>query len=932
MPNPRWQRIEDVFQRAVELAPGERSALLDEACAGDPSLRGEVESLLAHDSEEGITFAGPERLAARASAESFSEGDKLGPYEIFGLIGAGGMGEVYRARDPRLQRDVAIKVLPAELSPESSLYPGYRQAFEREARAVAALNHPNIVAIHDVGEERGVYFIVTELVEGEPLHEDQLSVRKALDIAVQIAAGLGAAHQAGVVHRDLKPANIVLTQDGRVKILDFGLAKVGPSSCGAAEKETLKTHPGLVMGTPGYMSPEQVKGEQTDHRTDIFNFGLILYAMLAGQRAFHGIAPEALAATLNNDPSDLPETVPSGVRLIVGHCLEKDPARRVQSARDLSMALSAVSQSSGTTAPPPVQARSFHWPAASWIALAAVALATALMAGGWFWHTPTPPPHATVLTSFVGFQGFPSLSPNGNQFAFAWDSDVPKGLSHVYISLLGKGPPLRLTPENEGATEPSWSPDGQSIAYLRGRAVSSGETGLFVMPALGGPGRRISTGPAVSICWSPDGKWLLWGQPENSGMSSVRIASAGGGDERKLLDPPISGFGDSEPAVSPNGREVVWNRCEDGYNCALYLSDFQDGRLSGKPRQLTQDRGRKSSPIWTDAGDEILYIGGHRTSELSIYRVRSTGGEPRRIEGIGANASRLTLAAKSNRLLYSTLSINYDIRRADLNAAKIAPQRFISSTRYEGNASYSPDGKRIAFSSNRDGVRQIWAADSGGGSTSPLTSFPDGIAAAPKWSPDGHHIVFDARVGGDLDIYTVPADGGSVRRLTDHVGQNHLPSWSADGKWIYFSSTRAGPHEIFRVRPDGSGVQQMTHNGGYYGLPAPDGKWLYYSIPNKGLWKTAADGGEASEVLPPALLPSIYGFVVKERGIYAVGARRPDGYPVVLYPIVGENPRTVVVLDSLPHMFPEVSPDGRWLLYAGAEDPTYEIMQVDSFR
>jgi Tol biopolymer transport system component len=452
------------------------------------------------------------------------------------------------------------------------------------------------------------------------------------------------------------------------------------------------------------------------------------------------------------------------------------------------------------------------------------------------------------------------------------------------------------------------------------------------MSALGGPSRRISTGPAVAVCWSPDGEWLLWGRPENSARSSVRIAPAGGGEERKLLDPPISGFGDFEPAVSPDGREVVWNRCEDGYNCALYLSGFQDGRLTGKPRQITQDRGRKAYPVWTHDGKEILYIGGHRTSEVSIYRMRSSGGEPRRIEGIGANASCLTLAAKSNRLLYSTLSINYDIQRADLNAADTIPQRFISSTRYEGNASYSPDGKRIAFSSNRGGVRQIWAADSGGGSVSPLTSFPDGSAAAPKWSPDGHYIIFDARIGGDLDVYSVPADGGSVRRLTDHVGQNHLPSWSPDGKWIYFGSTRAGPHEIFRARPDGSGVQQITHNGGYYGLVAPDGKWLYYSIPGKGLWKAPADGGEATEVLPPGLMPGLYNFVAKERGIYAVGARRPEGYPVVLYPIDGERPRTLIVLGSLPNMFPEVSPDGRWLLYTTADEPTYEIMLVDNFR
>jgi Tol biopolymer transport system component len=413
----------------------------------------------------------------------------------------------------------------------------------------------------------------------------------------------------------------------------------------------------------------------------------------------------------------------------------------------------------------------------------------------------------------------------------------------------------------------------------------------------------------------------------------IHAAPAGGGETPKLLDQSTSGTNvrGTSPAVSPDGREVVWVRGA-GNNSALQLAGFRDGRLTGTPRQLTHDHKSKLSPRWTNDGKEIVYIAGEFTSELSIYRVRASGGEPRRIEGIGAGAVGLTLAAKGNRLLYSTVSINYDIHRVDLNAADAKPERFLSSTRFESEPSYSPDGKRIAFSSNRGGVRQIWVADADGSNLSPLTSFSSGVAGSPKWSPDGRFVVFDARPEGNADIYTVPAAGGAVKRLADHPAQDHIPTWSPDGKWIYFGSERAGRHEIFCMRPDGSSVQQMTHDGGYYGMVAPDGRWLYYSVLNKGLWKMPADGGETTQVLAPASLYLTFSFVVTARGICAVGEHRPEGFPVVLYPFDGGKPRTLMSIDRRPWMFPEVSPDGRWFLYTSADDPTYEIMLVENFR
>src|SRR5450432_1064839 len=292
---------------------------------------------------------------------SLASGTNLGPYEIVSALGAGGMGEVYRARDSRLGRDVALKILPAEVGND----PSRRQRLELEARAVAALSHPNIVAVHDVGTENGVFYIVSELVDGEPLRGAKFGLRKALDIAVQIASGMAAAHAAGIVHRDLKPDNILLTRDGRVKILDFGLAKLtstqAPSAAGA-ETTTMNTGPGTVMGTVGYMSPEQVRGQDVDSRSDIFSFGVVLHELLTGKRAFQGeTSAETMTAILKQDPPELPEQVPSAVRQVVGHCLEKDAVNRFQSARDLSFALGAMSQSGSHSAMAPALSKPSVW-------------------------------------------------------------------------------------------------------------------------------------------------------------------------------------------------------------------------------------------------------------------------------------------------------------------------------------------------------------------------------------------------------------------------------------------------------------------------------------------------------------------------------------------------------------------------------------------
>ena len=439
---------------------------------------------------------------------SLKVGDRLGPYQIVGVIGVGGMGEVYRAHDTRLGRDVAIKILPPEFAGDASR----RQRFTLEARAVAALNHPNIVAIHDVGDS----YIVTELVDGESLKGMKLGVRRALEVAVQIADGLASAHAAGITHRDLKPSNIMLNRDGRVKILDFGLAKVAAShSVTVATDETVTsaTEPGLVVGSVGYMSPEQVRGRPVDHRSDIFSFGLILYELLTGRRAFTGDTPvEVMTLILRQDAPELPETVPEGVRQIVAHCLEKDPVGRFQSAKDLAFALSQFEHTSLTTARQPVKLRNRRKIAARAAAVAAIALA--FVAGHTLWLTPRAPQWSGLRLGGPEMALNPRVSPDGHLLAF---QAMAQGLTQVAVMKPESANWSMLTHRRDrgGVVVISWSPDGALIYYDRLTDVPSG---VYSIPVLGGE-EHLLLANAFSPEALPDGSLLLQrlnqqGQPQ----------------------------------------------------------------------------------------------------------------------------------------------------------------------------------------------------------------------------------------------------------------------------------------------------------------------------------------------------------------------------------------------------------------------------------
>jgi len=406
-------------------------------------------------------------------------GTSLGPYEIAGALGAGGMGEVYRAHDSRLGRDVALKILPPAVAGD----PVRRARFEIEARAVAALNHPNIVALYDVGDG----YMVNELVDGHSLRGAKPGLRKALEIATQIAEGLAAAHAAGITHRDLKPENILLTREGRVKILDFGLAKVRVAQASAdSETITVQTDPGMVMGTIGYMSPEQVRGETVDHRSDIFNLGLVLHELLAGKRTFHGdTSIETMNAILKQDAPELPKDVPSGVQQIILRCLEKEPGNRFQSAKDLAFALSHALAPSGPS--PAIAERTSRMPGMARAAAALVAIAGAVLAGRLVWQRDRPPDWSATILTGPEVAVAPRLSPDGHTLAMI---AIVDGQSQVALMTPETGNWRVLTHDRTRGLigRISWSPDGASIYYNRFVDVP---LGIYNVPVLGGEERLV---------------------------------------------------------------------------------------------------------------------------------------------------------------------------------------------------------------------------------------------------------------------------------------------------------------------------------------------------------------------------------------------------------------------------------------------------------
>jgi Tol biopolymer transport system component len=813
-------------------------------------------------------------------------GTHIGPYEIVGWLGAGGMGEVYRARDPRLARDVAIKLIAQTFSSDANRV----SRFEQEARAAGQLNHPNILAMYDVGVHAGTAYIVSELLEGESLRSrlqgGALSARKAVDYARQIAEGLAAAHEKGIVHRDLKPDNLFIVGEGRIKILDFGLAKLVQSKDEANRQTVMatETEPGTVMGTVGYMSPEQVRGEVLDAGSDLFSFGTILHEMLTGQAPFsRATAAETMTAVLKEEPNEpLPKSVPPALERIVSRCLEKSRAARFQSARDLAFALEVLS---GSTAAAPVTTpgATRRWRPALGVAVVVLSLLTA--AAAWLTRGSAAEPIENLLTNaqfsklteWEGTEAEAEISPDGRFAAFLadrageWDiwltqigtgdfrnltADFPsmgppagilRGFgfsgdgSEIWFSPTGDYGGAKVTmPLTGGATRaflstgaaaPAWSPDGARLVFFKN---DSGDP-LQTADRTGADANQIAVSQegffargvhSHNPVWSPDGQWIYFvhGYPTTA-MNIWRVKPAGGMAEQLTdLHVPLN-------YVAPfDMRTVLYvARTESHAGPWLWALDV-DRKVA---RRISSGLEQYTSVSASRDGRRLVASVSNPTAGLWRVPIRDRGADERAVQPYPLPTARALAPRFGGGALFylSTRGMGDGLWRYQ-NGRATEIGKVLEGALPEPPA-VSRDGSRVAFVVSRNGKRRLVVMAADGTNVRTLTEAidvqgPGGVGPA-DWSPDGAWIVVGGSNAQGAGLFKIPVDGGAPTRLVNGEATN--PVWSSDGTLIVYGGTQvSGQTPLLGVKPDGTPVPlpdvRARINSGY--RFTPDGSGLVY--------------------------------------------------------------------------------------------------------
>ena len=840
---------------------------------------------------------------------SLTLGTKLGAYEILAPLGAGGMGEVYRAKDTRLDREVAIKVLSADFAND----PDRLKRFEQEARATSALNHPNILTVYDIGTHEGAPYLVAELLEGEELRAElergALAPRKAIEYAQQVAAGLAAAHEKGIVHRDLKPENLFVTKDGRVKILDFGLAKLKPQKLTGgvdSEGETMKplTNPGVVMGTVGYMSPEQVRGAELDHRSDIFSFGMVLYEMLSGERAFNGASmAELMSAILKEDPPELSETnakISPALDKIVRRCLEKKPEQRFQSTNDLGFALSTLTTPSGSrweTATAvaavresaPVSTVRWFGNARLWMAVAAVLLLVSLLSLPFaVKYRRQSPPAAPVVGRFTiaapekatGI-GAPELSPDGRHLVFAATVEGKRTLWLRPLSLLT----AQELPGTEGVTFTSfWSPDSRSLGFFAGGELrkldlaggapqtlcklpnasysvfgtwnrdgvilfSSGREGIYRVPATGGEPvlalRSDETARYSSPTFLPDGRHFLVRRSPTQGAAEVHLAALDRQETTSLLAGNFQ--------VSFANGHLLFARAE-----TLLAQPFDaDGlKLTGEPFAVA-DKVNRSAFSVSDNGILVYDSNTPLTDDRQLTWLDRAGKPLGKVGPPGGYADPV-LSPDGKRVAVvqnEPQSRSRDIYVIDL--ARGVSSRLTFDPGDDLDPVWSPDGSRIAWSAVRKGAFHIYQKLASGVGPEEVLRKDDVFMGPGSWSADGRFLVYtriDPKTGPDLSILPLAGDRQPTVFLQTPFAELG-GSFSPDGRWIAYISDDQGRFEVYvQPFPATGDKWQISTNGG--GSPAwrSDGKELYYVSPDRKLMAVEVKPGGGFEASAPRVL------------------------------------------------------------------------------
>jgi serine/threonine protein kinase/Tol biopolymer transport system component len=914
----RWQRVDEIFQAAIEMKAEERPAFVERACAGDEELRREVDSLITAD-EQGLSFVDDPAFEVAAGLlatgePELAEGQSFGHYEIVGPIGRGGMGEVYLARDKLLKRRVALKLLPADYTSDKDRL----RRFQQEAQAASALNHPNILTIYQLSQVDGQQFIATEFVDGETLRQrikrGGLSTGEALDIAVQICGALAVAHRAGIIHRDIKPENIMLRSDGYVKVLDFGLAKLTEqideaNDAHVAEKSDISS--GLLMGTIKYMSPEQARGLRVDPRSDIFSLGVVIYEMLAGRTPFEGeTSSELVAAILKKEPPPL-TNVPDEVEQLVNRTLLKKKEERYQTIQELLVDLKSLKQDTAGLS-------------------GGVQIATATT-GGSRLSTSGVVAVPTVSTFEYVVSGI-KRHKTATAFFLAGLAVVGVGFS-VSLIRLGSKPRAPLSemrimriPNSDRAIHVAISPDGKYIAYAEtsSPARRSAEESLRVLEVA--TNNRTQIMPPADIdygglTYSPDGEGIFYVNDDDL----YRIP-AGGGEATKVLS-DVGGT----ISFAPDGRQFAFWRGLNSEETALMVA-----RVDGAGERVLATRKRPEflspdGPAWSPDGSLIVCWVGviAKSRSRSVIGFDPTTGEEKRIthETWDDVASRAIWFPDGSRLVAAAA------QGTEAQIWEISyPSGVAHKLTIDPNYGYSHlgltgDGENlVALQSAWRSA--IWIMPNGDpNAATAITSGEHHVYRAVSWTPDGR-ILYDSNIGNDRDIWIMNGDGTNPKQLTANAGVNMAPKASPDGRYILFSSNRAdaGAYNLWRMEIDGSNPVQLTQGKGE-GQPvcSPDGRWVVYaqggpntSAKQKTLWKVPIDGGEPVQLCNR---PSAFGAISPDGTLIACWYQEnPTGsMKMALIPIAGGPP--VKILDAtMPQSLSPIrwKPDGNVISYVNA--------------
>ena len=813
----RWSQVEDLFHRALERSESERSAFLDEACAGDEALRREVESLLAEESESAFmetpAMEGEARELAQENGPTM-EGRRIGAFEILSLLGKGGMGEVWRARDTKLRREVAIKTLPEEFAQDEERL----ARFEREATLLASLNHPNIAAIYGLEEENGTRFLVLELVEGDTLADrlkrGAIPVEESLKLALQTAEALEAAHEKGVIHRDLKPGNVKVTPDGNVKVLDFGLAKAVSGKSRGADLSTqtvLRTREGVIQGTPVYMSPQHVRGEVVDKRTDIWAFGCVLYEMLTGRRSFSGeTLSDIVAKILESEPNwnSLPANIHPKIRELLERCLDREVKTRWHDIADARVDIQKVlADPQGVIVRPavaaPAAARSVMPLIGTAVAGAVLAVAATLI----LQQEPASPPVVRFSHSLSEGLAFDAagrilidVSPDGSTIVYVdngelWLRNISSENAHPVLGTQ-EGPQISM-----------FSPDGQSIAYWANNQLKT------IQVTGGAPMPLCDASLPTGLDWT--NQTIYFGQ----GLTIMAVSSNGGTPELIVQD-------GLDPLMLPGDKVLIFNResTEAPSGRQIWAQELE----TGKQTLLVEDgRARGYAPtghlIYNNLASTMLAV------PFDAQNLEVSGGSVPVIENVGQHfdlsengtAVYLPRAAQPKDLVW----VDREGREETLTAEP-------------GDYNFpvlSPDGSMVSYVSGDD----VWTHDIEAGVPRQET-FSAGLDGLPHWNPDGDLLSFSSGMTEARDIFVKRVDPrGEPVRLLDRARPQFATSWSPDGRWLAFHEYEQGTsglQDIFTLSLDDGEVSGFASTGADErgAMFSPNGEWIAYVSDEQG--------------------------------------------------------------------------------------------------